>query len=791
MPESSLARVPESVWSDPEKWVWEKVCKGEVADFNLKFQNELKPQDSEGWTADRMIRAEFLETVLLLDPYKSSLPRRGLRIAGALIKEKIDLSNARITSEWWIDKSRFEESVTLYSAIVSNYISFARSFFSGDFSLHYLTTNSIINIRGIRVEGALTMSNISVENGLLFGDGAKCKNVYLDNARIGRNLSMSVLKVEGELNMGGITVGSDLIMLNLDVEGNIRLVAGNVKGQVQLNGIITGTINMNGLFMDGSLFMDGGTTSSELNLTGARIAGQADLTGVKISGGIEMSGLVVGEDLQMTDGVELGELNLIGAKIGGKLDMSAIKIIGDVSMDGIIVVQDLLMNEKATFQNVKMTGAQVGGELRLDSSIINQSFSMSSIDVKSHIFLNDSVIKGEANLRSARIQGTLHLIGTKIEGKLFLDRISVNSSLYMRQQAEFMHIDMRSAKIGVDLELSGISVKKSLLMNNVSVSGRLLMIKGSSFSDIDMIGATIGAQFDLTNLTVAKEFEMQSIVVSGNIFIRSCVFNKRISLIDSTINGSIVTSSNTITNLDLGGTTVQRELQIGIHGQMNIWEGQASINLSNANVRSLSDGGADSWPEEVRLDGFIYSGLGQGARNERTNDDISKRRIEWFIGWLAKTQPYSWPTYNHLAQLFDRGGESVKANRVLYASKERERRDARENDSWGKVIGLSLLKWIIGYGYGTRYFRSLIWVLALLIIGVLIIGTVETGAMKSAPMIDKVGFSLDKLLPIIKINDAYKFDFHGWQLAYFYVQEIFGFVLGSFVVAGISGITKR
>jgi len=62
---------------------------------------------------------------------------------------------------------------------------------------------------------------------------------------------------------------------------------------------------------------------------------------------------------------------------------------------------------------------------------------------------------------------------------------------------------------------------------------------------------------------------------------------------------------------------------------------------------------------------------------------------------------------------------------------------------------------------------------------------------QSASLLDKVGFSLDKLLPIIKLNDAYKFDFHGWQLAYFYLHEILGFVLGSFVVAGMSGITKR
>jgi len=383
------------------------------------------------------------------------------------------------------------------------------------------------------------------------------------------------------------------------------------------------------------------------------------------------------------------------------------------------------------------------------------------------------------------------LIGTTIKAKLILDRVSVNGSLFLREKSQFSQVDIRSAKIGVDLELSNISVSAPLLMNDLLIGGRLLMTNSASFSEITMIGAKIGTLLSIHNVTVQEMFDMQSIVVSGNIFIEKCIFIKRISLIDSTIGGSVVMSSNTISNLDLGGTSVQRELQVGIPGEKNIWLGHTSINLSNANVRSISDGGGDSWPEEVRLEGFVYLGLGQGARNDPANDDISKRPIEWFIDWLAKNQPYSWPSYNHLAQLFDKGGESVKANKILYASKERERRDARENDSWGKWIGLTLLKWIIGYGYGTRYFRSLIWVLGLLIIGVLVIGTVDTGAMKSASLIDKIGFSLDKLLPIIKVNDAYKFDFHGCQLAYFYIHEIFGFILGSFVVAGMSGITKR
>jgi hypothetical protein len=76
-------------------------------------------------------------------------------------------------------------------------------------------------------------------------------------------------------------------------------------------------------------------------------------------------------------------------------------------------------------------------------------------------------------------------------------------------------------------------------------------------------------------------------------------------------------------------------------------------------------------------------------------------------------------------------------------------------------------------------------------LGVLIVGTVDTGKMESACILDRIGFSLDLLLPVIQFNDKYKIDFGGWQEIYFYFHKVMGFVLSSFVVAGLSGITKK
>jgi hypothetical protein len=60
------------------------------------------------------------------------------------------------------------------------------------------------------------------------------------------------------------------------------------------------------------------------------------------------------------------------------------------------------------------------------------------------------------------------------------------------------------------------------------------------------------------------------------------------------------------------------------------------------------------------------------------------------------------------------------------------------------------------------------------------------------------GASLDQLLPIVELNKEFSdfFDdpdrerLKGWQLTYFAAQAIVGYVLASFVVAGLAGLTQ-
>ena len=196
------------------------------------------------------------------------------------------------------------------------------------------------------------------------------------------------------------------------------------------------------------------------------------------------------------------------------------------------------------------------------------------------------------------------------------------------------------------------------------------------------------------------------------------------------------------------------------------------------------------------------------------------RESRCYVEWLAKDLGSSAQPYEHLASLFRRAGDPGKANALLYAARERRRRLAlsgvdnwgnRKDREWLRGGGLWMLRLTIGYGLGNRYFFVLLWVLGCSLLGmfVLIAFGTQSPALWSWPSLFFA--SLDQLLPIITLNKAYDVLIFGdpsaqspigpqppWVLPqpagvqyYFYWHTIVGWVLASFIVAGLAGLTQR
>ena len=106
---------------------------------------------------------------------------------------------------------------------------------------------------------------------------------------------------------------------------------------------------------------------------------------------------------------------------------------------------------------------------------------------------------------------------------------------------------------------------------------------------------------------------------------------------------------------------------------------------------------------------------------------------------------------------------------------------------------MTLLKYTIGYGLGTGYFRVLWWYGILTLIGFIVL---MCSIEKCNWDLFKMFFaSLDLVIPIVKLNEEHEEIIFGicsrWTIAYFYGQKLVGYVLGGFLAGGLAGLTQK
>lgn len=112
-----------------------------------------------------------------------------------------------------------------------------------------------------------------------------------------------------------------------------------------------------------------------------------------------------------------------------------------------------------------------------------------------------------------------------------------------------------------------------------------------------------------------------------------------------------------------------------------------------------------------------------------------------------------------------------------------------------KWWGLVLLERAIGYGLGYRYFWSPGWATLFTAIGGCVFWA-GAGQVPEPDIFRLIWLSFDQLLPIAELNRDHagliaEGVLERWALAYFYVHKLIGWLLASFLMAGLSGLTQE
>jgi len=96
---------------------------------------------------------------------------------------------------------------------------------------------------------------------------------------------------------------------------------------------------------------------------------------------------------------------------------------------------------------------------------------------------------------------------------------------------------------------------------------------------------------------------------------------------------------------------------------------------------------------------------------------------------------------------------------------------------------------LVFIGHTHRLYYIFLWIVVLVFVGTIVVR--RSGEAGRLNLGTGIAFSFDRLIPLIKLDEQhYKVELMAPVRNYFYFHQIMGYLLGSFVVAWVSGILK-
>jgi hypothetical protein len=336
-------------------------------------------------------------------------------------------------------------------------------------------------------------------------------------------------------------------------------------------------------------------------------------------------------------------------------------------------------------------------------------------------------------------------------------------------------ISFDGADIGGNLDLEGkighVGPHDAISAYATHIHGRAVLLVEAD-GGVDLTRAVIDNSLSLNNLTVRGALKLSGGRIGTDIILAPLAFE-----------GAV----------DLSGVSAGQTLDMRSTPQPGPPKKAVALNLQNAHVGRLRDDAA-AWSQlHHQLAGFVYDEFTPPAPGDRPDE-------AWRRAWLADDQSETWQfdpqPYRQLAAVLTASGDKERSTEVAFWSRERERQLAWQNGNFLTWTGLTVLAFTVGYGIGAYTFVVLIWVV--------VITGISATVLRASPVARARGWlwcsqaGLDRLLPIIQLSpefdeffrDSRRSQLNRWQMLFFSLTAILGWLLGAFLAAALSGLTQ-
>jgi hypothetical protein len=732
---------PPGVVDDPVEFVSQRARK-RFADLRPSelhmFECVVRGETYRPGNGDPHIRAERLAWICTSPQVVPLVPYRGVRLENVEIEGELDLGGAKVPFPISIKYSQLPAKITLVNC----------------------------EIRALSLEGStigeLDGRSMRVDFEVRLGDGLKARRqVNLSHAKIGSDLNLSGgcfesvdPKEDNAIYADRVHVGRDLLM-GYSVDSRMWFEAKK-------------TVGISGSTIDGSVNCDGGHFSSPtahaIDAAGMRVGGNVHFARnerpFSSAGLIELSNAQIGGNLYFNQSRMIrrnGELALRAHRLG---------VDGDVEFVG----GEKSGEEFRAEGTVDLIGAQIGGSLICRRARFYRPDTESS---GNQTALDLSLVNVG---KDVRLSG-----GTKTDGVVILERSSIGSNLE-GIEGEFRNVG------GVSINAVGMSVKGSVrLMEPCKVLGT-----------VDLAGARIGADLEFSGGTFGETARKGDTVIDAN---------------GAQIEGDVRFKENVKTE---GGVRFQKD--IDLFGKVILHDAKVGRFLIIKNISGPSrevvefqliaaragvlDHPRTGWPAKGRLylDNFVYDIVDPGLMD--TND---------WIEWLGLQASFSGGPHEQLASVLTKIGRPEAATEIL-VDKEVAKGNHPEPSSWrlGRWAWYKVLGPCIDFGYAPA--KSLLVGVVIVLVGWFVFAIAARNRLfepkekdpgASGRTFKPLLYSIDLFTPVITF---YERDFWALNLqpgphryrallfilrSYWIFHIIMGWVITSFIVAGILGLVRH
>jgi hypothetical protein len=696
-----------------------------------------------------------------------------------------------------------------------------------------------IRLAGGRVRGHLDLSGAHLAHALRFTRCVFEDRVDLTGARADKPVEWEGGQIDSIL-ADRFSSATDLVIRNATVIGLISLQGAWVRGDVRLSDSQLSpqsgqAVCGNHLRIGGALFLNGADfhARGEVCLRFARIEDQLNCRHASFTNpsghSINADHIVVGGDVLLEEGfcadgevcVQWARVGRLRATGGNFTSATTYALHADALHAQNGVYLDRGFRATAT---VRLVGANITGELCCTRGFFDNPSSRAldaervmaqdvyldkGFTARGEVRFNDSKVSRQFNATNGEFQNdrsgeyALDCDGLRCAGDVFL-----NGGFRAAGT-----VSLTGAEIGNQLNCTAGLFNTpggfALFADGMTTPGFVYLDRGfRATGEVRFARATIGRQLVCTEGVFDNQhgiaLDLTGLITPGDVLANG----------DFRATGEVRMRNADITR-DLNFRGAQLHGRKGLDargfrvGGRLIWKLEQSpeglVDLSSGRVSRLDDT-VQSWPEGM----YVLAGLSYRP----AMDGADQWTVDQRIAWLRKTKGYAGTAYQQLVEAYRLSGEQDTAEKVSIAGLRdlRGRGDLRPRSRWWNRF----LDWTVGYGY--RLYRPFLALLVFGVIGYFIYQAAQHAGLMFSTQIQQGGmhvsaeancppgypcfnpfvYSFQLLIPGLDLREAtywWPDSSKGpWGLPltiYTWVMIVFGWVLATAVVAGITQLFRR